>query len=137
MEVLAIGSFVEDPQNYSDLKDFWKHTFTDLTGLPATAYVNNQYGNGKEILDGNPIFTSVLDGSRGIRIIQTEFDDGQPALSSWINETTIADSRFEELVIALQLSFDTFTDTSQLIRLYADETLTPAILESINEKYSA
>jgi hypothetical protein len=135
MEVLAIGSFVEDPKNYAELKDFWTHTFTELTGLPAESYVNNQYANGKEILDGNPIFTSKLDRSSGIRIIQEEPDDDEPAFASWINETTINDIFFAELVIALQLNSDTYTETLHLINLYHNEALTPVILQEVNEKY--
>ncbi|SEA86125.1 hypothetical protein [Pedobacter hartonius] len=135
MEVLAIGSFVDSPQNYADLIDFWKHTFTSLTGLAEESYVNNTYGNGKAILDGNPIFISKITADKGIRIIQAEPDMEQPLLSSWIHQTVIHDKPFEELVIALQLNSETYTETIQLIKLYADEVLTPKILQGINEKY--
>jgi len=135
MEVLAIDSFVDSPQNYSDLIDFWKHTFTSVTGLDDERYVNNTYGNGKDILDGNPIFTSKITANKGLRIIQAEPDAEQPVLSSWIHQTAIHDKPFEELVIALQLNSETYTETIQLIKLYFDEVLTPKILQGINGKY--
>jgi len=135
MEVLAIDSFVEDAQNYSDLKDFWKHIFTELTGLPADPYIGNHYANGTEILDGNPIFTSRLDTGTGIRIIQAEQDEEETTFASWINETVINDQVFEELVISLQLNLDTYSETLNLLNLYYKEALTPKILEGINNKY--
>ena len=135
-EVLAIDSFVDDPQNYADLKDFWKHTFITFTGLPAASYVTNQYGNGEEILDGNPIFTSRTDQTRGIRIIQTEKDDEHPVFSSWINKTTIDDNSFEELVFAIQLTLETFVEVLSLINGYLNKDLTTATLQTVNEKYN-
>jgi hypothetical protein len=135
MEVLTIDSFVEDPQNYSDLNDFWKHTFTELTGLPAVSYVHNQYANGKEILDGNPIFSSRLDTNTGLRIIQAEPDEEKPGLAAWFNETTVNEKVIIELVIALQLNLDTYTEALHLMNLYYNDALTPVILKGINEKY--
>lgn len=135
-EILAIKSFVDDPQNYADLQDFWRHTFTTFTGLPVASYVTNQYGNGKEILDGNPIFTSKTGNSGGIRIIQTERDDEQPLFSSWINATTINGNNFEELVFAVQLNLETFIEVLALINRYLNQDLTPASLQSANGKYN-
>ena len=136
MEVLAIGNFIDNEQNYADLIEFWRYTFTNVTGLRGESYVNNQYGNGKEILDGNPIFTSKINNIKGIRIIQSEHDAEEPALSAWMNETTINHNRFEELVIAIQLDLETYTETVQLIKLYFESSLTSFILERYNQKYA-
>jgi len=135
MEVLAIGNFVDNEQNYTDLVDFWTYTFETVAGFPASSYVNNQYGNGEDILDGNPIFTSKINSLRGIRIIQSEQDVEEPVLSAWMNETIIDGHGFEELVIAIQLNLETYTETVQLIKLYCDGTLTPFVLQGYNEKY--
>lgn len=134
---LSITNFVNHPDNYSGLIKFWKQTFAELTGTEGESYISNQYANGKEILDGNPIFSSRLGTHKGIRIIQMEPDTEQSVLSSWMNKTTIDDSDFEELVIAIQLKPETYTDAKRLILLYFNEVLTSAILLEINQKYDA
>ena len=134
-EILSIESFVDHPKNYAVLTDFWKQTFFGLTGISGESYITNQFGNGQDILDGNPIFNAKISRDKGIRIIQFESASDQPVLSSWVNKTTINNVDFEELVIAIQLQSEPLADAEQLITLYFNQNLTEDILSDINHKY--
>ena len=53
-KILSIEKFIDHSENYAALTEFWKQTYFELTATEAEPYITNLYGNGKEILDGNP-----------------------------------------------------------------------------------
>jgi hypothetical protein len=134
-KIFSIGNFADNPGNYSKLKSFWKDVVKEVIGNERDGYVNNFYANGKEILDGNPIYTALLRNEKGIRIIQLEVDPDEPMFVSWTNKVTIHDHEIEELVISLQLTFETYLEAKGLIYLFSNNALTSSILLGINEKY--
>lgn len=137
IKVLPLKNFIDSPQEYSILTDFWKQAFSSFTGKLAEPYISNEFANGEDILDGNPIFSSIITTGKGIRIIQVEPDQEQTLFTAWINQTLINESDVEELVIALQLTKETYADLSRLITLFSTASLNESILLGLNEKYQS
>lgn len=134
-KVFSIRDFVDNVANYSTLTTFWKNLVKETIGIEANSYVNNYYSNGKEILDGNPIFSTLIKNNRAIRIIQLEGHPEEPIFACWTGNLVINGIEFEELVISLQLNADTYVEAKNLIILFSANILTPSILLGINEKY--
>lgn len=133
--ILSLRDFTEDAEKYVLLKSFWTETIQELTGQGVNSYVYNVYANGKEIMDGNPIFSTKLDNKRGIRIIQTEIDPEEPVFITWKSQIEIQEIKIDELVISLQLSPETFFEMRSLVKLFLVDALTNEVIKSINEKY--
>jgi len=134
-KILSIKRFVDDAKSYNILKNLWKDVFKETIGIDVDSYVNNFYSNGKEILDGNPILSTLIKNNKAIRIIQLENDPEEPIFASWTDKIIINGIELEELVISLQLNPDTYVEAKNLILLFSANTLTPSILLGINEKY--
>lgn len=127
--------FIDDPEKYKELVTFWQEKFIEIFGSKGTPYLTNNYANGEEILDGNPLITSKIDNHRGIRIIQFEEDIEEPLFAAWNSDIQIDGNNFKELVISLQLSQNTLADAFDLIKLFYNNQLSRVILNGINEKY--
>ena len=133
--IFSIERFTDDAVKYRLLKSFWADTFKELTGLDENGYVHNFYANGEEIMDGNPIFSSLYKDDKGIRIIQLDSDDEEPLFVAWTSGIELDEKRVDELVISLQLSEETFIETKRLISLFVGGALYSQLLDSINSKY--
>lgn len=127
--------FMDDPEKYGELVNFWQNKLFEILGSKGTSYLTNSYSNGQAILDGNPLITCKIDDSRGIRIIQFEEDIDEPLFVAWNSSIQIDGNDFKELVISLQLSQNTLLDAFDLIKLFNNNQLSKVILNGINEKY--
>lgn len=96
------------------------------------------WANGKEMLDGNPIFSCLLVGDKAIRIIQEEPETPQPYLNAWIqNIENEQQNTLQELVISLELSAQTKSLALKMAQHWAtqqlnNETLQELIKENLN-----
>lgn len=84
-------------------------------------WIINEYANGLEILDGNPIYSAKFSNNLAVRIIQSERNPIKPLFASWNTQELDNDNRtVEELVIALQPYKEVYTDSAELIRKYIE-----------------
>ncbi|NVM66894.1 hypothetical protein FHW88_005212 [Mucilaginibacter sp. SG538B] len=135
--ILRIKKFTGDPAKYAVLQKFWAGLIKELTGTEPVPYVDNVYANGQEILDGNPILTTVFKDQKALRIIQLEKDPEEPIFAAWTGDIKLQNTALEELVVSLQLRPDTYTEVRNLTKLYVTGALTASILQGVNEKYEA
>lgn len=134
---LAVSNFIDNAETYAELKAFWQQSIEDLTNEKSQSYVHNFYSNGIEIMDGNPIFSTLVQKTRGIRIIQTEGNSPGPLLVTWFNELFLDHKLIKELVISVQLIEETFNEVKLLIILFLEGNLTEEMLDVVNGKFRA
>lgn len=133
LDIFSIKSF-DDENIYHQLKEFWAKTIKEI-GIEGDSYVHNYYANGKEIRDGNPIFSCLLKNNKGIRIIQLEPDLDEPIFAAWKDKIQINGQDIEELVVSLQLSIDTLKEARYLIVLFNTNSLSSSLLKGSNERF--
>jgi hypothetical protein len=136
-DIFSIKIFSDDISTYLMLKSFWNETIAAISGSEGEAYVHNHYANGIEVMDGNPIYTSLLPNGKGLRIIQIEEDPDEPIFTAWTNKLMISCTEIEELVISLQLNPDTFQDALRLIELFVADALSLTVIQDMNQKFDS
>jgi hypothetical protein len=112
--------FLEGRQQYAAAEQYWKDLFDQLAeerGYSYRPYINNNFGDGTPMMDGNPIFSAYSPKlNRAVRVIQHEPED-KDAIVSWTNDTEWEDGTpFTELVISLVLTEKTAADAQEKIR---------------------
>lgn len=95
-------NFLSEEEIYFQNKKFWKSNIKEFTEEDIEEWILNEFGNGKAINDGNPIFSCRIGNDRAIRIIQAERDKITPIFASWNTENKVGDTTIDELVIAVQ-----------------------------------
>jgi len=117
--------FLEGRQQYAAAEQYWKGLFDQLAeerGYAYRTYINNRFGDGTPMMDGNPIFSAYMPAlNRAVRIIQHEPED-KDAIVSWTNDTEWEDgSPFTELVISLVLTETTADAARKKIEAWLED----------------
>lgn len=100
--------FLEAAHRYEAAAQYWAQRFEEALppeGYTYKPYMDNAFGNGTPIRDGNPIFNALVpETGRAVRIIQHP-PAPKASFLTWKNETEQADGTpFTELVISLILT---------------------------------
>lgn len=81
---------------YKEKQKLWHDTFTKITGFECESYITNTYGNGEEILDGNPIYSAIIGDGKCVRII--ECDEEVPEHFMYFDKRMLGDVEYREFV---------------------------------------
>jgi len=111
----SFNTFLKDKEMYKQNVSFWKSVIKSITNENQNDWILNNYDNGVEINDGNPLYSVRFDSNKAIRIIQDKRNDVTPKFASWNCSYNIEDTQIEELVIALQPYKNIYNDAIQLI----------------------
>jgi hypothetical protein len=107
--------FLSDEIIYKANQEFWRYTIQRVAGTTLHEWVKNEYVNGQEIRDGNPLFSARVAGDKAIRIVQTSRDVLKPQWASWSSRYQIDNGSLQELVVSLQPYPSTYSDALRLI----------------------
>ncbi len=124
MVKLLHPEFLQDGHRYEAAVQYWAQRFQEALqpkGYTYRPYMENAFGDGTPIRDGNPIFNAyVPQAGRAVRIIQHP-PGGPEAITSWANETELPDGTpITELVISLVLTEQTATEAMERIKAWLD-----------------
>ncbi|AYB32227.1 hypothetical protein [Chryseolinea soli] len=103
---------------YRTNQEFWRSSIQGLSKIALKDWVKNEYGNGDEIRDGNPLFSAKIAVGKAIRIIQSSRDALKPVWASWNNTYSADNGELHELVVALQPYKETYLDSLQLVEQF-------------------
>jgi hypothetical protein len=110
--------FLKDGKIYKASQEFWRRSVHGLAKTNLTDWVKNEYANGEEIRDGNPLFSARLANDKAIRIIQSSRDALRPVWASWNNTYRVDNAELHELVVALQPYAYVYADSLRLIERF-------------------
>lgn len=105
------SNYLDDEDVYNALEKYWIDMFYMLLQQEnidssdwICPYYNTTFGNGKKMMDGNPIFSAISEKrNKVIKIIQESPKDGD-VLSYWINSSIGNNQSQKELVIICTLN---------------------------------
>ena len=128
-------NFLDNIQSYRSAKNYWKSRIEKIAGNSYQNWVENKFGNGLEIMDGNPLFSARFN-DKAIRIIQSKRNTKQPKLIAWLDNASLDNKNISELVVALQPYQTSFDNAIYLIKEFSQSD--PGIEDSlikINQKF--
>lgn len=114
--------YLDDEEVYAALEKYWidmffmwlaKEKIDDSDWI--TPYYNTTFGNGKKMMDGNPIFSAKsIKNDKVIKIIQENPVNGN-VLSYWSNRSMDNDHNENELVVVCTLNHRNLEKVKEVI----------------------
>jgi hypothetical protein len=132
---VSFNTFLKNKEIYKQNVTFWESVIKSLTNENQNDWILNNYDNGIEINDGNPLYSVRFDSNKAIRVIQDVRNDVSPKFASWNCNYNIEDVQIEELVIALQPYRNIYNDAIKLIEHFLKNKYKRFQLE-LNIKYN-
>ena len=130
----SFSRFLYSKEIYNTNKKFWKENIEKIYGEPLEEWVINEYANGNEILDGNPIYSAKIGSDKAIRIIQDERNKLTPIFASWLGTVSFEEQKIQELVIAIQPYENIYKDSIELVKLFKEKSF-KGFQNLLNKKY--
>jgi hypothetical protein len=116
-------------------QNYWSSKIQQMTDKKIDDWIVNKYGNGKEINDGNPLFSCRVGANKALRIIQSERNPITPYFASWNTENRINGQVIDELVIAIQPYKGIYKATELLLKSFIDNKF-KRLQNKINIEYN-
>lgn len=125
MPIILHPHFLDSEESYAEAEQYWESLFDGIIrsmGWTHRPYMQNRFGDGTPMRDGNPIFNAyVPEVDRAVRIIQEAPEDIED-IASWLNHTEWEDgTSFSELVISLVLTEETEAEALDRIKQWLQE----------------
>ncbi len=133
---ILFDNFLEDNKVYSKVETYWENIVKKIANkkqlIPHLFSMNNCFGNGKKIYDGNPIATAYFSSlKKSIRIIQEPISNDIYKITGWVNKTEYYGEDITELVIVIQLSKETQKVAETLIQKWIIENVGFDIMDKV------
>ena len=120
-------NFLEDKQVYQNNVVYWKNILGNIIKDISENYdwLEPQFINGESFFDGNPMVSLICHSpKKAIRIIQEEPESDSIEIGAWVDNFYLSeDELIKELVISLELSFESEKLTKTLIKKWIIEDL--------------
>ena len=113
-------NFLKSPDDYKKAQSYWKSTLEKVLKSDIQPWISNQYFDGREIIDGNPIYSVRFRSDKAIRIIQLKRNAWEPLFNSWFSDVELPKGRVQELVICLQPYQIPFNESIKLIETFIE-----------------
>ena len=135
-------NFLEDKQVYQNNVVYWKDILNKIIKDKSDNcdWFEPQFVNGEIFFDGNPMFFLICHSpKKAVRIIQEDPESNSLEISAWVDDFYLSeDESIKELVISLELSFESEQLAKNLIKKWIIEDLNSLqISEVINEFYTS
>ena len=131
-------NFLIDKFEYQKAYQFWNKLIDNIFinyNIKSESIFSYKFSSGELFADGNPITDRFIKSiNKSIRIIQEEAISDKLNINAWIKETEFNDKTSLELVISIELSYESSLFAEELIKEWIVNNKSKEEMEKIIEK---